>query len=118
MLNGSLKHQYRMSEITAALNGPEADQMADADRDALTAELLSEGSRYRAALATEQEAADADPDAGTERHHRPAGTRDSAVAGQDRRLPIISTPLRAAAWWKAPLPNCVAPRWAMTLPAT
>ena len=35
-----------MSEITAALNGPEADAMADADRDALTTELISEGSRY------------------------------------------------------------------------
>ena len=73
MLNGSLKYQYRMSEITAALNGPEADQMADADRDALTTELLSEGSKYRAALATEQEAADADPDAGTERDPDPQG---------------------------------------------
>ena len=47
--------------------------MADADRDALTTELISEGSRFRAALAVEQEAADADadPDAGTERHTDP-----------------------------------------------
>ena len=71
MLNGSLKHQYRMTEITAALNGPEADAMADADRDALTTELLAEGSRFRAALAVEQEETDADPDAGTERHTDP-----------------------------------------------
>ena len=71
MLNGSLKHQYRMTEITAALNGPEADAMADADRDALTTELLAEGSRFRAAVALEQEATDADPDAGTERHTDP-----------------------------------------------
>ena len=71
MLKGSRKHEYRMSEITAALNGPEADAMADADRDALTTELISEGSRFRAALAVEQEAADADPDAGTERHTDP-----------------------------------------------
>lgn len=71
MLNGSLKHQYRMTEITAALNGPEADAMADADRDALTTELLTEGSRFRAAVALEQEQAEADPDAGTERHTDP-----------------------------------------------
>ena len=71
MLNGSLKHQYRMTEITAALNGPEADAMADADRDALTTELLAEGSRFRAAVALEQEATEADPDAGTERHTDP-----------------------------------------------